>query len=176
VPQAAATPTQAATSTSAPQQAAVNTPLDPCQLITSQEASKLAGTTFGQGAESTTPQGLKICTYGGNTTNVFTVSVIQAPDLATATANKDQFLADLEGKLQQLASQGLTVTQLPDFADGAVLATANITAGGVNINGGAFAFLKGTVFVGFSDLVVGGPGPDSTAMQSEATTVLGKLP
>lgn len=171
-PQNTAVPS--ATSTELP--SAVVTQLDPCVLIDSQAASTLAGVTFGAGVESTTPEGLKMCTYGGQTTNVFTVDVVQAPDVATAQAAKQQFLADLQANLEQLTSQGLNITQLPNFADGAVMANANVNAGGVSISGNAMAFLKGTVFVGFSDIALGGTAPSDEAMQAEATTVLGMLP
>jgi len=164
------------TATSAPQQPLANTSLDPCLLIDSQEASSIAGTTFGQGVEGTTPGGLKSCTYGSQTQNVFTVDVAQAPDVNTAKADKDQFLSDLQASAQQLSDQGLKVTQVPNFADGAVIATANISSGGITVNGGAIGFLKGTIFFGFSDLVIGGPAPSTSALQSEAATVLSKLP
>jgi len=179
VPQQAATPTQAPApaATSAPQQpAAVNTQLDPCQLISSQEASTLAGASFGNGEESTTPGGGKICTYGSQTANVFMIEVAQAPDVKTAQADKAQFLADLQANLQQLTNAGLNVTELPNFADGATMATVNLNIAGISLNGGAIGFLKGTVFFGFSDVVKGGAAPSSDALQAEATTVLGRLP
>lgn len=171
-------PTQAPapSATSQPQATGVNTQLDPCQLIDSQEASTLAGTKFGNGLESSTPGGLKICTYGSKAAIVFTVEVAQAPDIATAQAYKAQFLADLQANLKQLSAQGLNVTQLPDFADGATMANASLNAGGININGSAIGFLKGTVFFGFSDIALGKPAPSSEAMQAEAQVVLGRLP
>jgi uncharacterized membrane protein len=177
-PQSTEAPTPAVIqkATSEPQQAAVNTPLDPCILISSQEASTLAAASFGQGKENTTPDGFRSCTYGSQTTNVFTVDVVQAPDKATAQADKAQFLADLQAQVQQLTDQGLNITELPNFADGAVMADASLNAGGATINGRAIGFLKGTVFFGFSDLVVGGAAPSSDAIQTEATTVLGRLP
>jgi hypothetical protein len=175
-PSATPNPTIAPTDTSAPQQTAAPTDLDPCQLIPSQEASSLAGTSFGAGTEGTVPDGGKTCTYGSQTTNIFFVEVVQAPDTATADAAERQFLSDLQANLQQLSSEGLNVTQLPNFADGAVLAQANINAGGMTINGSAIAFRKGTIFFGFSDVAVGNPAPSSTDLQSEATTVLGRLP
>ncbi len=177
VPQDTATPTTAftPTATSVPQQAA-STSLDPCQLINSQEASTLAGASFGNGEEGSTSGGLKSCTYGSQTSNVFVVDVVQAPDVETAKADKAQFLADLQAKLQELTSEGLIITDLPNFADGAVMANASINTGQTTINGSAIGFLKGTIFFGFSDLVVGSAAPNSAALQSEATTVLGRLP
>jgi hypothetical protein len=179
VPQNTATPTQALipTATSVPQQATVNTALDPCNLINSQEASTLTGTSFGNGKEGTTPEGMRMCTYASQTKSVFTVDVIQAPDEATAQAYKAQFLADLQAQLQQLTNEGLNVTELPNFADGAVFADASVNVGAITMNGSAFGVLKGTIFFGFSDIDESGAAtPNSAAMQSEATTVLGKLP
>jgi hypothetical protein len=151
-PTVTSNPTVAPTDTSTPQLTATATSLDPCQLLPSQEASSLAGTSFGAGTEGTIPGGGKTCTYGSQSKNIFFVEVVQ------------------------VSSEGLKVTQLPDFADGAVTAQANLSAGGVNINGSAFAFRKGTIFFGFSDVAVGSAAPDSTALKSEATTVLGRLP
>jgi hypothetical protein len=176
IPPATPTVAIAPIATNVPQQAAVNTQLDPCELINSQEASTLVGTTFGEGIETTTHDNLKICTYGSPSANLLTVEVVQAPDVATAQADKAQFLADLQSSMQDLTNQGLNVTQLPNFADGAVAANANVSGGGVSLSGNAFGFLKGTVFFGFSDLAIGGASPTDAAMQAEAQTVLGKLP
>ncbi|MGD0613465.1 MAG: DUF3558 family protein [Anaerolineales bacterium] len=169
-------PTSAPAATSVPQQTAAPTSLDPCQVVTSQEASSLAGTSFGDGMEGTTPGGGKTCIYGYQSSNVFTVEVAQAPDVATAPAYKAQFVADLQSQLQQVTSSGLNVTEVPTFADGAVIAQANISFGGQTINGSAIGVLKGTVFFGFSDIVVDNAAPSSAALQSETTTVLGRLP
>jgi hypothetical protein len=171
-----ATPTQPPAAVAAPQQQAVNTLLDPCVLIPSQDASTLSGTSFGQGVESSTPGGLKICTYGSQSADVFTVEVVQAPDVATAQDAKTQFVADLQANLQQIIDQGINVTQLPNFADGAVIGQVSFSGGGMSLNGSAMGFLKGTIFVGFSDLNMNGPAPTSDALQNEATTVLERLP
>ena len=170
-------PTSPPAPTSVQQQATAPTALDPCLLVTSQEASALAGVSFGAGTEGGVPGGEKSCTYGAQTTNVFTVNVAQAPDADTAKADKAAFLADLQANLQQLTSEGLTVTQLPDFADGATFAEVHVSAQGITVNGSAIGVLKGTIFFGFSDIVMGNAAaPSSTAMQSEATTVLTRLP
>ncbi|GEM_PF-939700 len=172
----AVTPTKPASVVAATQQQAVNTNLDPCTLISSDEASTLTGTTFAQGVESSTAEGLKICTYSIQGSNIFTVDVIQAPDVATAQQAKTQFQADLQASVQQLTNEGITFTQLPDFADGAITGQVSINEGGISVNGSSFAFLKGTVFVGFSDIAMNGAAPSSDALQTEATTVLAKLP
>lgn len=175
LPTATSLPSSIPTEASAPQPV-VSTSLDPAQLISSQEASNLTGASYGPCAESTTPEGLKTCTYGAQTSNIFTVEVAQAPDVATAQADKAQFLADLQANLQQLTNQGFDVIQLPNFADGAVTGQININAEGISLNGSAFGFLKGTTFVGFSSIVMGGAAPSTDALQAEATTVLGRLP
>jgi hypothetical protein len=169
-------PTASPMVTSTPQQTATPTPLDPCALIDSQEASSLAGSSFGSGTEGTTSGGLKTCTYGSLHTNMLFVEVVQAKDTDTADAAEKQFLSDLQAKLQQLTSEGFNVTQLPNFADGGVIGQMSFNSGGETFNGSAIGFRKGTIFFGFSDLVIGGAAPSSKALQDEATTVLGRLP
>ncbi len=164
------------TATSVPQSAVATTQFDPCQLISSQEASSLAGVSFGQGSETTTSGGMKICTYGSQTTNVFNVDVAQAPDIASAQADQAQFLADIQANLQSLTSQGLNITQDPSFADGAVMANITFNSGGIDISGNSMGFRKGTIFIGFSDLALGSAAPTDAAMQGEATIVLARLP
>lgn len=174
IPTPTLTPSPAATST--PQQTGTPNPLDPCILLPPEEASALAGASFGTGEEGTTPGGGLTCTYGSQTTNVFFVEVALAPSVDAATAYKTQFMADIQANLQQLAGEGLTITELPDFLGGAVIGQATINAGGQTIHGSAIGVLKGTLFFGFSDVVVGGPAPSSEALQSEAQTVLEGLP
>jgi hypothetical protein len=179
-PTPAPTPTPEPTPTIAPaspnQQAAATTTLDPCQLITSAEASKLAGASFGAGAESTTSGGGKICTYGANTKNVFMVEVGQAPDVATAKAYQADFLATIQENLARLTSEGLVPTDVPNLGDAAIYAEASFTLPTGTINGSAIGVRKGTIFFGYSDLVADGPAPTRAAMESEAKAVLGKLP
>jgi hypothetical protein len=169
-------PTSTPVAASAQQQFSKQTLLDPCVLIDSQEASTFTGASYGTGTEGTTSGGGMTCTYGSETTNVFIVEVAQAPDVATAQADKVQFIDDLQAKLQQLASQGLNITELPNFADGATMAQVNLSIGGETISGSAMGFLKGAIFFGFSDEVKGGQAPSSAAVQAEAQTVLGRLP
>ncbi len=156
-------------------QEAINpTALDPCQLLPSEEASKLAGASFGDGVEETLDGGSKSCVYGANTINVLYIVVAQAADVAAAEAAQQQFVDDIQANLQELVGGGVTFVPLDNFADAAIAANLNLTA--INVNGAAFGFRKGTVFFGFSDLVRGGPAPTSDAMQAEAMIVLGRLP
>ncbi len=150
--------------------------LDACQLISRDEASALTGIQYKAGVAGNLPGGGKTCTYTSTSQNVFAVEVVQASDTAAADAAKAKFLTDLQARMQQLNSQGLTVTQLPNFADGALTVQSAITYNNETINGSAFGFRKGTTFVAFSDTVVGQPAPSAAVMQAEAQTVLGRLP
>lgn len=171
---ATASPTPAATAAprTLPTGTAAPTSLDPCQLVTSQEASQLAGTTIGTGREQTDSNNAKRCFYDYQTTNVFTVEVVQAPDVATAQAAKAQALASI----QRASKPGLTVTTLTNVADGAVLAQGSASAGGATLSVSSIGVLKGTVFFAFSDAVFGHPAPSNAAMLGEAQIVLGRLP
>ncbi len=172
------TSTVAATSvpTAAAQKSSAGTPLDPCALIDSQEASQFTGGSFGKGVEETLSGGARLCTYGANTANVFLVEVAQAKDVATAQAAKAQFLADLQSKVAELAAQGLQITQLPKFADGATMGILAVSIEGIPLNGAAIGVLKGATFFGFSDEVKGSPAPSAAAVQAEAQTVLERIP
>lgn len=147
---------------------AVPTAIDPCALVTSAEASKLAGTTFGAGKAQTTPTNLKECIYGAQTVNQVNVEVAQSPDVATIQAAK----ADAEAALQQLASKGLTVTKLPGLGDGAAVLEGSFN----HVNGSAIDVTKGTVFFLISNLAVGHPAASSAALQAQAQVALGRLP
>ncbi len=169
-------PAAPAAPTTAQPQGTSSTSLDPCQVITYQEASSFAGASYGPGTEENLGNGGKLCTYGANTTNVFMVEVAQAPDKATVQADKTDFMNMLQSNLANLTNAGIQITQLPNLADGAVLGQVNISAPVGTISGGSIGVLKGLVFVGFSDLKVGGTAPSSDQLQAEAQTVLARLP
>ena len=86
--------------------ASANANLDPCQLVTQQEASQLAGVSFGAGTEQTISSGAKMCVYGGKTLHVFTVEVAVAADVTTAQAAWAQHEAEAQAGLQQLVAEG----------------------------------------------------------------------
>ena len=155
--------------------------LDPCQLVTSAEASSLAGTTFTTGLEQTNDNGAVMCVYGYQSTNVFMVIVAQAPDASTA----QQTWADQEQRAQALLGQGLPPNVSISYAltdlslsgyDRATLAGGSGTIGSRTINVTAIYLLKGPTFVTFSDLVLDNPAPTGDAMQSQAATVSDRLP
>jgi hypothetical protein len=158
--------------------------LDPCQVVTSSEASSLAAASFGQGREDTTSDGLgKICIYGYQTLNIFEVLVAQAPDATTAQSEFAQEEAKAQATLTQAASQapGLAFNiSLNDVsiagADRAAAGTFSGTYAGHTFGAAAVYLLKGAVFLSFSDLEVGLTPPTLAAMQTEATTAVGRLP
>ena len=177
-PTATNTPVPTATSaaTAAPLSTGKPIALDPCQLITSQEASTLAGASFGPGKEGTLGNNSRTCAYGSQTTNVFEIEVAQAPDVATAIAEETDFIAEVNSSMQELSSGGFTVTKLPSYADGAISGQFSKTVNGVSLSGIDFAFRKGTVFFGFSDVVDDKAAPTLAQMQLMANTVLTRLP
>ena len=156
---------------------AVPTDIDPCQVITADEAGQLAGATFTAGQEEETSGHSRICTYGANTTNVFMVLVAIAPDVATAKAAEKAAEQDLKDNAQSFGVP-FNVTKLPGFADqtDAVILDGSASLGGETVSGRGMYLLRGTTFVGFSDLVVGKPAPSADDMKAEATTVLGRVP
>ncbi|MHB8960715.1 MAG: hypothetical protein ACYDAN_13955 [Candidatus Limnocylindrales bacterium] len=146
------------------------TSIDPCQLVTKDEADKLAGTTLSAGRESTIDNN-RVCTYDV-TGVVFTVSVLQAPDQAAVDQGKAQFLAELKKQ----AGSALKVSVVSGIGDAAAVATVGVTSGGVTLNGSAIYVLKGLVFFTISDLGVGKPVASTAAMEAQATTTLGRIP
>ncbi len=160
-----------------PQATSAGTALNPCDLVPQGEASTLANFQFDAGTKEDNPSGGSRCVYGSQATNVMTINVAQASDAATAQAYRDAFIADIQSQAAQLAGKGLTVTELPDFQDGAVQATLSFSMAGVTINGSAFGFLKGATFVGISDVTRGQDAPTVQALMDEMTNhVIPRLP
>ena len=154
---------------------AVPTSLDPCQVITSAEASQLTGASFGAGKETTLSGNSKMCIYGGNTHNVFEIIVAIAPDVATAKAAEAQTEADAKKNAAQL-QQGLNITKMPNFAPGTDAFMLEIKPNALGIQGRGLGVLRGTSYAYFDDLAMPGSVPSAAAMQAEAMTVLSRLP
>jgi hypothetical protein len=157
--------------------------LDPCKLVTAQEASNLTGITFGAGVEETADNGARECVYSRPNQNVFIVMVNVASDATTAEADWATTEADAQSGLQKLAgSEGASVglhagnITLPG-ADQAATAVAGGAIGGNHIlNVSAIYVLKGAVFFMFSDLSLDKPAPAASAMAATASTVLTRIP
>jgi len=163
-------------------QPASATPLDPCVIVTTAEASALAGTTYAAGIEQATDGGSRMCVYGYQTPNVFMVLVAQAADAATAQANWDLEQARVQSLIQANLPPGvnvdLNVSQdagLQGYDDSATVSGSR-TIGSRTLNASAIYLLKGPTFVSYSDLLLDTPAPTTDALAGEAQTVLTRLP
>jgi hypothetical protein len=185
-PTPAPTPAPTATATPAPSTggmasnastapSGVPTSIDPCQLVTSQEAGALAGASFGPGKETTLSGNGRMCTYGYQTKNVFEVIAAVAPDEATAKQQEAQAEAELKANAAKL-NQGLNITQLPAFAPNTDAVLLELKPNTIGVAGRAIYVLHGTEFFGFSDLVLGGAAPSVDAMKAQAMTAISRLP
>lgn len=169
----------AAPSAAAPSQSGVTTSLDPCQLVTSSEASALAGTTFAAGREQKTRNG-KICVYGYQTTNVFTIEVGQDKSASDAQAQWSQEESKARSLLKQKVPAGISVhvqtADVPGLADRAATVYSRNEIAGRTFGISGIYLLKGGTVVAFQDLLLGGPPPSTSALESQARTTLSRLP
>jgi hypothetical protein len=184
----AATPSSASASaapSSAPSsapasQSGVATSLDPCQLVTSSEASALAGTTFGAGKEETNGSNGKECVYGSQTTNVFTVEVGQDPDPAAAQADWSKERARAQRLLTKKLPAGISLSvntqDVSGLGDRAATATGSASAAGQTIGFSGIYLLKGATFVGFQNLLLGHAAPSASALEAQAQKALARVP
>src|SRR5262249_61346967 len=134
---------------------AVATSVDPCQLITAADAGKLAGATFGPGKASETEGHAKMCVYGAQTPNVFTVALAIAPSEDVAKAEEDGVIGDLQAEASKVSKDALQTSVVKNFAentDAVVMKMGPFP--GVPVEGVAIYLLRGTTFFGFSDIVV----------------------
>ncbi|MFL6099029.1 MAG: hypothetical protein ACJ71T_03645 [Actinomycetales bacterium] len=155
------------------------TNLNPCQLVTRAEASKLAGVSLGPGKESTISKSSKECVYGGQTLNVFTVEVAEAasPEAANAEWTKDQAQAQeaLKKKVPAGLSVKLDATGLSRLGDKAEAVRASAKVQGVAIALSGIYVLKGSTFFAFQDLALGKSAPSQSDLKSQAEKVLGRI-
>lgn len=176
-PSAAAT---AASSSAAPSQSGVATSLDPCQLVTSSEASALAGTTFGAGREEKTKGGGKICVYGYQTTNVFTIEVGQDKSASDARAQWSKEESNARSLLKHKVPAGISVhvqtADVPGLADRAATVYSKNEIAGRQFGISGIYLLKGGTVVAFQDLLLGSAPPSTSALESQARTTLSRVP
>jgi hypothetical protein len=176
----AASPEASATDNSStsgsPEPTAVPTDLDPCALVTRNEASALVGFTVSPASKST-DNNTKICSYGQEGL-VLQVLVAVAPDAATAKAREPEFKAQLEDGASKAGIKDVKLTELPDFEPGvdAAVIRGSASAAGLKVSGTAIYALKGAVFVAISVISIGGAVPTSEDMQAQAKTALGRVP
>lgn len=173
-PTPAATPTTAAPTTApatapAPSPTATaSTTLDPCQLVTQQEASQVTGASFGPGKLEVDSPASRRCIYGYQTHNVYEVIVLQATSVEQAQAEKAQLLAQLGGKLP--------LTPVPGLADDAQAIRTSLSVKGGTLNISALYVLQGTVGFALVDETNSSSYPTTADLVTQATTVLSRLP
>jgi hypothetical protein len=174
------TTSAASASAASSSQSAAPTSLDPCQLVTSSEASALAGASFGPGREETSRGGGRQCVYGFQTTNVFTVEVGHARSSSVAQAQWAKAKAKARSVLQHKLPAGITVSvqtsNVPGLADRAATVYSNNIIAGRKFGISGIYLLKGATFLAFQDLLLGHKPPSTSALESEARTALARVP
>lgn len=178
--QASPAATPAAAGSAAATQSAAPTSLNPCQLVTSSEASALAGTTFGPGQQEANGQHGKRCVYGSQTTNVFTVEVGQAASPAAARADWSAEQARVQALISKKLPAGISLSahnqKLSGLGDRAAFARGSAAVAGQTIELSGIYLLKGATFLAFQDLLLGHPAPSAAAMEAEAQRALARVP
>lgn len=171
------------TSSQAHSTSTVQTTLDPCQVVTAEEASALAGVTFGPGIEEDTSadgQYGRRCTYGARTANVFFVQVGQAASAESAKSQWEEEQAEVNANISDSLgsdiSSHLVKQDLTGIADLAAATTFSFPTEDVTINGTSLAALKGKTFLAFGDLLKDAPAPTIELMQAQAVVSLARLP
>jgi hypothetical protein len=164
---AAAAPTSTAPTSTATAGGPVN--LDPCQLVPQQEASAVAGASFGPGQLEADNAASSRCVYGANTKNVFLVIVARASSVAEAQAQRDEMRSEAESQL----GGKLNVAKVSGVGDDAESITGSLGSIGVNVSG--LYVLKGTLGFALVDEVRGGPAPTTQALIDETKKVLSAL-
>jgi len=133
-----------------------------------QEASALAGITFGAGVEKTIATNNQQCMYTSQSSFTFTVGVIQASSPAEAQSSMQAAIASIESQ----TDFAVNVIQLPTFADGGVEVQGGASGASV---GGIYA-IHGSVAFGFVAFGINHSVPTNAAMLPTATVMLGRLP
>ena len=133
--------------------------VDPCTLLTTEEASTLMGKKLSAGV-STTAGPDRVCTFKSGVTEVKLFMTPPAPDAATAQQYWDAARAELPA--------GLPIKDLKLFDRSAFGAGS---AGG--LSGSAIFVIDGTTFF---DLVCELPGCTETASVAAAQLIAGRLP
>ncbi len=134
-------------------------PLDPCSLLTADEASTAVGAKLGAGV-STILDPDRVCTWKSGTTEVKLILAPPAPDAATAQAYWDAERADVPSEIQ--------ITDVAGF-DRAAYGTAGIQGYSVS----ALFVIKGTTFF---DFYCGLKACTQAASVTAANLIVGRLP
>ncbi|HEY7937712.1 MAG TPA: hypothetical protein VID26_11355 [Candidatus Limnocylindrales bacterium] len=134
--------------------------IDPCSLLTSEEASTLMGKKLGAGVSATLDPD-RVCTFKSGLTEVKLILAPPAPDAATAQAYWDQERSQVPAELP--------VADLNNVFDRAAFGSGS--AGGLSIS--ALFVIQGTTFF---DLFCAMPGCTVGASVTAAQLIVGRLP
>jgi hypothetical protein len=171
VPSASASAAESAAPSAAPAASPGSGVLDPCSLLTADEASQVNGASYGAGVahplqasafpglETTAPASAE-CVWQQPGHASVTLQVVADASPAAASAR----LGALKSGLKTFA-----ISDLASFADGAFIArtTSSLSTGGIYVVTGSTLF----------DIVyLQGSAPDDAALQHWAILVLGSLP
>jgi hypothetical protein len=155
------------------------TDLDPCQLVTQDEASTLANATFGPGKELASAGHPKGCIYGSQTKNVLDVVVAQTADAKTAQAGFAQAQAQAQAQFAQELPPGVHIdihrTNVEGLGDKATTVNWSFSGNGTSIAFSGIYVLSGATFFTIGDLVTGTSSATLTALKDQAQTVLGRI-
>jgi hypothetical protein len=149
------------------------TTLDPCRLVTQEEASAMTHANFGPGLEQG-PSTARRCVYGAQTANVLTVVAAAAPSADAAKAHWSQLLAEAQQGLSEAPAGSVKLTPESSIADRAEWVELDLSA--IHVSARGLAFLDGSTGVYLIDLVRDGAPPGRSDMTDQANTVLGRLP
>jgi hypothetical protein len=133
--------------------------LDPCSLLTADEASTTMGMKLGAGVSTSLDPG-RVCTFKSGTSELRLILAPKAPDAATAKAYWDEERAQVPSEVK--------VTDLPDF-DRAAYGSASVAGQSLS----ALFVIDGTQFF---DLYCGFPACDQTKSLAAARLIAGRLP
>ena len=155
----------------------VPTDIDPCSLLTKDDASTLAGYTLAAGTSTTDSNHDRMCSYGAEG-RVIEVLVSVQPDAAAAKAQEPEFKQTLEAAASDAGLGKPKLTELPNFEDGvdAAVMQGDASMNGTSVGGTALWALKGAVLLAISDIAIGGKSASLDAIESAAKTALGRLP
>jgi hypothetical protein len=133
--------------------------VDPCSLLTKEEASTLMGKTLSAGVSTTLDPG-RVCTFKSGLSEVRLILAPQAPDAATAQAYWDAQRAEVPA--------GMTITDVTGF-DRAAYGSASLSGQSLS----ALFVISGTFFF---DLYCGFPACSQDASVTAAQLIVGRLP
>jgi hypothetical protein len=153
--------------------AAKATTLDPCRLVTRDEASAMTHASFGPGLEQGPPTARR-CVYGAQTANVLTVVAAAASSANAAKAHWNQLLAEAQQGLSEAPAGSVKLTPESSIGDRAEWVELDLSA--IHVSARGLAFLSGSTGVYMIDLVRDGAAPSRPDMTDQANTVLGRLP